>query len=134
MRTRSRVRIPFLKMRLSKFVALSSLSRPYAFAGIDVNGVTLQRFDLCRWWVGKDPARWIGFAIGMFQADHPPDLTGRRCHDRMGLPGPDRHLRVGEEVLHLDTKPTGEPISRTAGPHDEVRAGWSRRSEGTGAV
>src|SRR2546423_15073395 len=106
MRTRSRVRITFLKMRLSKFVTVSSLSRPYAVAGIDVSGVTLQRLDLCRWWLGIDPALRIGFPIGMFQADDPPDLAGRGRDDRMGRSSPKGHLRVGEEVLHLDTKPT----------------------------
>src|SRR5207237_8803367 len=98
------------------------LSRPYAFVRAYATAVTLQRFDLCRWWVGKDPARWIGFAIGMFQADHPPHLTGRRRHDRMGRPGPDRHLRVREEVLHLDTTPPGVPIYRTAGTPGGVGA------------
>src|SRR2546430_13728043 len=121
MSTRSRVRMPFLKMRLSKFVAVSSL-----FACIDGTRVTPQCLDLCGWRRRGDPPARLGLAIGMFQADDPPDLAGARRHERMGAPSADRHLRVGEEILHLDTKPTAEPIARAARPDDEC-AGWSGR-------
>src|SRR5438132_2734651 len=99
--------MPFLKIRLSKFVAVSSLIRREAVAAIDVTRVTSHCFDLCRGRRRDDPTPRIGLAIGMFQADDPPDLAGARRDERMGGPCPRRDLRVGEQVLHLDTKPTG---------------------------
>src|SRR6266566_3071469 len=132
MRTRSTVRMPFLKMRLSKFVARSSLSHPDSFAAIDGTRVTPQCFDLCRWRRRDDPPSRIGLSIGMFQADDPPDLAGAGHHERMRRPGPGRHLGVGEEVLHLDTKPPGEPVPRAPAADHELAVFRGRRIEGTG--
>ena len=121
--------MPFLKMRLSKFVSVSShliRLRRVAVSAIDVTRVTPQCFDLCRGRRRDDPPARIGRSIGMSQADHPPDLARARRHERMVRPSADRDLRVGEEVLDLDTKPTGQPISRAARPDDERPVGRSR--------
>ena len=106
--------MPFLKIRLSKFVSVSSLFRHGAVASIDGTRVTLYCFDLCRGRRRDDPPVRINLSVGTFQADHPPDLARARRDQRVGPPHASRDLGIGEEVLDLDTKPTAEPISRTA--------------------
>ena len=132
MRTRSTVRMPFLKMRLSKFVVVSSLVRRQAIASIDGKRVTPYRFGLCRGRLRDDPPIGSYRSVGMLQADDPPDLAGAGHDERMRCPGAGRDLRVGEQVLHLDTKPTAEPISRAARSHQQVGCA-GRRSCRTGA-